>query len=82
MQIVLLLGKYIIHDIVWLIYHVQSGKDFILGKTIPEVWSAEMLMLRIVAQHPVKQHGFNNEKLRGRWMRVRIFWTVGCIIYL
>lgn len=82
MQVVHLLGKYIIHKIVSLIYLVQSGKDFNLTKTIPEVWSAEMLMFSIITKQPVKQQSFYNEKFRERWMRVRIFWNTGHIIYL
>lgn len=45
MHIVHLLGKYIIQETVELIYLVQSSKDFNLSKTIPEVWSEEMLKL-------------------------------------
>lgn len=56
MQIVHLQGKYIIQEAVELIYFVQSSKDFNLSKGIPEVWSAEMLILSIIA----KQSLWNN----------------------
>lgn len=49
-QIVYLLGKYIIQETVEVFYLVYSSKDFNLGQTIPDVWSAEMLKLSIIAK--------------------------------
>lgn len=71
-QIVYLLGKYIIQETVEVFYLVYSSKDFNLGQTIPDVWSAEMLKLSIIA----KQSPWNNT---GFVMRIwgRNGWGVG-----